>query len=205
MAPEYRDNCEMATIYSTSKGLLGEAGIRAGYLYIHNFCPFVVEQMAKLKSVNLCSNTLGQIMVDLMVDPPLEGVSKETKKQYTDEIKAVYKSLKRRAKMVTKALNSMQNIKSNKIDGSMYAFPCVKFSKRAIEAAEKEGKPVDLFFCIEVLRNTGIALIAGSGFSQYPGTYHFRISILILPEEKLKNKMEILKNYNQSFHEKYAD
>lgn len=70
-----------------------------------------------------------------MVNPPLDGVSKTTKKQYQDEIKAIYKSLKERAKIVTKALNQMQNIKCNPITGAMYAFPQIKFSKNAIAAA----------------------------------------------------------------------
>jgi aspartate/methionine/tyrosine aminotransferase len=52
--------------------------MRGGYLYIHNFNPAVTEQLVKLKSINLCSNSLGQVMVDMMVNVPLEGVSKET-------------------------------------------------------------------------------------------------------------------------------
>jgi alanine transaminase len=74
-----RHHCELASLHSISKGLLGECGMRGGYLYIHNFNPSVVEQLIKLKSINLCSNSLGQIMVELMVNPPLEGVSQETK------------------------------------------------------------------------------------------------------------------------------
>ena len=75
MGPEYTNNCELASLHSVSKGLLGECGMRGGYLYIHNFCPAVIEQIVKLKSINLCSNALGQVMVDLMVNPPLEGVT----------------------------------------------------------------------------------------------------------------------------------
>ena len=83
----------------------------------------------------------------------------------------------------------------------MYAFPSVKFSEKAIKAAGNQ--PVDLFYCLEVLKNTGIALVPGSGFKQRPGTYHFRITTLILPEEKLKNKLESLKKFNDEFHAKY--
>lgn len=79
MGQEYRDNCELASLHSVSKGFLGECGMRGGYLYLHNFNPAVYEQIVKLKSINLCSNVSGQIMVDCMVNPPIEGVSKETK------------------------------------------------------------------------------------------------------------------------------
>lgn len=61
----------------------------------------------------------------------------------------------------------------------------------------------DLFYCLEVLKNTGIVLVPGSGFKQRPGTYHFRITTLILPVSKLQNKLDLLTKFNNSFHEKY--
>jgi len=54
------------------------------------------------------------------------------------------------------------------------------------------------------LENTGIVLVPGSGFGQEEGTYHFRITTLILPEERLKHKMEDLKKFNDRFFEKYG-
>lgn len=107
--------------------------------------------------------------------------------------------------MVTRELNSMKNIHSNEVEGSMYAFPSVKFSNKAIAAAKAANQAPDLFYCLEVLRNTGIALVPGSGFKQAPGTHHFRITTLILPEEKLQNKLKDLKRFNDDFHTKYAD
>jgi alanine transaminase len=93
--------------------------------------------------------------------------------------------LKYRAKLVTKALNGMKNIHSQEVEGAMYAFPSIKFSPKAIAAAEQQKQSVDLLYCLEVLKHTGIALVPGSGFRQAPGTYHFRITTLILPEARL--------------------
>jgi alanine transaminase len=87
----------------------------------------------------------------------------------------------------------------------MYAFPSVKFSQKAIAAAVAQGKPVDLMYCLEVLKNTGIALVPGSGFRQAPNTYHFRITTLILPESKLESKLESFRKFNDAFHKQYAD
>lgn len=95
----------------------------------------------------------------------------------------------------------MKNVTTNDVEGAMYAFPQIKFSKKVIEAAGKQAP--DLFYCLQVLKNTGIALVPGSGFRQRPGTHHFRITTLILPEEKLKNKLEDLKKFNDEFHKKY--
>ena len=85
MKPEIRNACELASLHSASKGLLGECGFRGGYLYIHNFNPDVIAQIVKLKSINLCSNVMGQIMIDCMVNPPVENVSKHTKDTYLAE------------------------------------------------------------------------------------------------------------------------
>ena len=56
---------------------------------------------------------------------------------------------------------------------------------------------------MEVLKNTGIVLIPGSGFHQMPGTYHFRMTTLILPEERLKERLEAFKEFNNKFHEEF--
>ncbi len=52
-------------------------------MYLHNFNPKVYEQIVKLKSIHLCSNTTGQAMVEMMTNPPnLEEDSEATVKQY---------------------------------------------------------------------------------------------------------------------------
>ena len=82
----------------------------------------------------------------------------------------------------------------------MYAFPSIKFSQKVIEASG--GQP-DVFYCMEVLKNTGVVLVPGSGFKQRPGTYHFRTTVLILPESRLEERMKLLKEFNDKFHAKY--
>lgn len=62
---------------------------------------------------------------------------------------------------------------------------------------------VDLFYCLEVLKNTGIVLVPGSGFQQRPGTYHFRITTLILPISRLRAELDSFTAFNEKFHQKY--
>lgn len=94
----------------------------------------------------------------------------------------------------------MKNIRSNEVEGAMYAFPSITFSDEVIKISN--GKP-DLFYCMEVLKNTGIVLVPGSGFKQRKGTYHFRTTLLIRPDDKLEERMKILKKFNDEFHTKY--
>ena len=57
------DKCELISFHSTSKGLSGECGLRGGYMELENIDPYVQGQILKLRTICLCSNTVGQIAV----------------------------------------------------------------------------------------------------------------------------------------------
>jgi alanine transaminase len=67
----------------------------------------------------------------------------------------------------------------------MYAFPSIRFSEKVKQKAAEAGMQPDTYYCMEVLKNTGIVLVPGNGFKQKKDTYHFRITTLILPLEHL--------------------
>ncbi len=46
-------------------------------------------------------------------------------------------------------------------------------------------------------------LVPGSGFKQLQGTYHFRITILINPIERLENSLQRLREFNEQFHSQF--
>jgi aspartate/methionine/tyrosine aminotransferase len=95
MKPQYRDNVELISLHSISKGIMGECGLRGGYFEAHNLDPFALDMLYKLKSIELCSNTIGQIGVALMVDPPTKGVeSYDTVARYEKETTQIFSGLK---------------------------------------------------------------------------------------------------------------
>lgn len=57
------DEVEMVSMNSISKGMLGECGLRGGYFETHNFSKKAQEMWYKLKSIELCANTVGQLGV----------------------------------------------------------------------------------------------------------------------------------------------
>lgn len=73
MGEPYASEVELVSMHSISKGLTGECGLRGGYMECHNLDMYANDMMNKLKSVELCSNTVGQVATYLMVDPPKEG------------------------------------------------------------------------------------------------------------------------------------
>ena len=98
----------------------------------------------------------------------------------------------------------MENVSANPIQGAMYGFANVKFSKKAIAAAAEKGMPVDTMFCLDMVNETGIMTVPGSGFGQVEGTYHFRMTNLVCPTSEMKATLTRLKKFNSDFHAKYA-
>ena len=45
-------------------------------------------------------------------------------------------SYKKKAKIITEVLTSMENVKCNEVAGAMYTFPRITLPKKAIEAAK---------------------------------------------------------------------
>ena len=58
--------------------------------------------------------------------------------------------------------------------GAMYAFPRLHLPAKAIAKAKEVGQAPDVFYAFQLLENTGICIIPGSGFGQQPNTFHFR-------------------------------
>jgi aspartate/methionine/tyrosine aminotransferase len=124
MGAPFSDNVELVSMHSVSKGILGECGLRGGYVEFHNVDLFASDMLYKLKSVELCSNTVGQLSTYLMCDPPKEGrESSECVTQYQNERSEIFNGMKERAMLLTDTFNQMDNTSSNRIEGAMYAFP----------------------------------------------------------------------------------
>ncbi len=51
-------------------------------------------------------------------------------------------------------------------------------NRHLVEKARSVGQAPDVFYAFQLLENTGICIVPGSGFGQKPGTYHFRTTIL---------------------------
>lgn len=195
----YKDQ-ELFSFMSTSKGFLGECGIRGGYMELTNVCPEISAILYKSLSASLCPTTSGQIALSALVNPPKEG--EESYPLYIKERQHVLQSLKERAALVHKAFNSFEGFSCNVVQGAMYAFPQIKIPPKAVEAAKQKNMPADTFYAFELLENAGICIIPGSGFKQQPGTYHFRTTIL--PQtEKLKEMLEKFRKFHIAFMEKY--
>lgn len=195
-----KNSLELFSFHSVSKGVIGECGKRGGYFECVNVSDEALEQIYKLASISLCPNVQGQIMVDLMVNPPKQGdVSFEL---YKKETEGIYESLKRRANKLVDAFNAMENVSCNKAEGAMYLFPNVELPIRAIQEAATLNKAPDTFYALKMLEATGVVMVPGSGFGQKEGTHHFR-STFLPQEEKFDSFIEKIQNFHKDFMKKY--
>ncbi|KAF1795322.1 Pyridoxal phosphate-dependent transferase [Phytophthora cactorum] len=105
--------------------------------------------------VNLCSNIEGQCCGD---DDQPAAAWDASYERYAEQRDGTLGSLKRRAVKLVKAFNELEGSR--------------------VEAAKEAGMAPDAFYCTQMLDDTGIVVVPGSGFGQKEGTWHFRTTIL---------------------------
>ena len=133
----YRGGLQLASMHSTSKGFVGECGRRGGYLELCGFSEEVRGELYKLASLQLCSNTTGQVMTGLQCQPPRPGDPSHA--LYTAERDAILASLARRAAKLNAAVNTMEGASCQPAEGAMYAFPQISLPPKALAAAAAAG------------------------------------------------------------------
>ena len=195
------------SFHSVSKGFLGECGHRGGYLEIRNMSDDVYAEMIKLQSIGLCSNTDGQIVTYLMVEPPKPG--DESYELYAKERGAILDDLKAKAEILGRGLNEIEGMHTHIPEGAMYAF--VRFDLPHPKGTDPAAMPPDERlkyeaardnkYCLRLLEETGICVVPGSGFGQQPGTLHFRTTFLP-PREDITALVEKMKKFHVSYAEK---
>jgi alanine transaminase len=178
---ELLDSLELFSFHSISKGVFGECGQRGGYMELSGIDEAVHAELYKLASSGLCSSVTGQILTALMCRGPAKGdVSYES---HELEKLQLWQSLKRKSRIVSDGLNAIKGFSCRPAKGSMYCFPAVQMPSHAIDRADQLGMSVDTFYCLDLLKATGICVVPASGFGQREGRHGFRTTFL--PDESV--------------------
>jgi len=193
---------QVFSFHSISKGYYGECGLRGGYVHLDNVDKAINDEMYKMFSMSLCSNTVGQAMMAQILNPPQPGDA--SYKLWSAERSAIFDGMVKKAGIVEKMLNSIKGINCMPIEGAMYAFPEVMLPPAYVTNAKKLGKEPDTLYCIEVLKELGVIMVPGNGFGQRPNTYHYRLTIL--PEEKdLVGMLQGLARFQEKLYSQYGE
>jgi aspartate/methionine/tyrosine aminotransferase len=154
-------------------------GWRLGYVYFYDPLEKITEvrtNMEKLARVRLCANTPVQwAAIKLLQDP---GV-------HTQDM---VNRLRVRRDYTYKRLTAIDSFSCVLPRGAFYAFP--KIDLRGRWADDKE-------FCMDLLRETGIVTVFGSGFGDL-GKDHFRV-VFLPPMQMLQEVYDLLEEFMSNY------
>ena len=207
MPAPYNTDTMLVSLHSTSKGIIGECGRRGGYFCMTNLPTAMKTQVAKLASLNLCANVNGQVMTALMCTPPKKGDASYD--SHWAEYNSIFSSLKERAALLARELNKVQGFSCQDVQGAMYAFPTITLPPKYVEHNAKKNKEegrklaLDARWALELLEESGVVVVPGSGFGQAPGTFHFRTTILP-PTEQMERMVTAIRHFQEKVYKNYA-
>ncbi len=144
-------------------------GWRVGYILFHHSGELdeIQDAFMRIARSRLCANSVCQIACIQALKGPQNHIQKMNEK------------LKKRRDFSYKRLNEIKGISTAKPDGAFYIFP-------KIEAIEKGNWKDDKEFVLDLLHETHVLVVHGSGFCSTYGNGHFRV--VILPQMEILEK-----------------
>jgi aspartate/methionine/tyrosine aminotransferase len=151
-------------------------GWRCGYMCINSSSSKLDDfrnNVPKLARVRIASNL------------PVQKAAVQALRGPQDHIGEMVHKLKNRRNYIVKRLNSMPRVSCTLPKGAFYVFPKINLDGRWKN---------DLEFVIDLLNNTGVLTVHGSGFGSTFGADHFRI-VYLAKEELLEQAMDKLEKF----------
>ncbi|KAF8318817.1 putative alanine transaminase [Cantharellus anzutake] len=189
----------LISFHSISKGVTGECGRRGGYFECTNVPEDVIALIYKMASVGLCPPVSGQIGVECLVRPPVDG--DDSYPLWKKETDAIHAALAYRTKLMAQRLNDLPGVSCVESPGALYLFPRLHLPDKAIAEAKAAGKAPDTFYALALLDETGICAVSGDGFGQKEGEAHLRLTCLCAGVEQYIEKLE---KFQRGFWRKYG-
>ena len=143
-------------------------GWRLGYLYFH-------DQNGELEELKQCIEKEARIR--LCANTPVQKAGVAALNGPQDHVKKTVEKLRQRRDFSWKRLNEIEGISCAKPEGAFYDFP-------KIHEIGSRWK-VDSEFAIELLKETGVLFVHGSGFDPVYGSGHVR-GVILPPIETLE-------------------
>jgi len=152
-------------------------GMRIGYMYFKGegkHLDRLKEGVEKECRIRICANTPVQIAATAALNGP------------QDCVKDIVDRLKHRRDFSWKRLNEIEGISTTKPEGAFYIFP-------KIQGIGKRWKN-DMDFVVQLLKETGVLIVNGSGFDPVYGKGHARI-VFLPPTVELEEAYNALETF----------
>lgn len=154
-------------------------GWRLGYVYFHdddNQLQDMKQCVEKEARIRLCANTPVQKAGVAALDGP------------QDHIKETVRKLRERSTYAWRRLSEMEGVSCAKPEAAFYVFP-------KIQKVSQKWK-TDMDFVLDLLRETGVLFVHGSGFDPVYGSGHVR-GVILPPIEKLEQALDEMERFMQ--------
>lgn len=152
-------------------------GWRLGYVYFHsrnNELEELKQGVEKEARIRLCANT------------PVQKAGVTALNGPQDHIKAMVEKLRERRDYAWKRLNEIDGISCAKPEAAFYVFP-------KIHDVGSRWK-TDMEFALELLKETGVLFVHGSGFDPVYGAGHVR-GVILPPTETLEQALNEIERF----------
>jgi alanine-synthesizing transaminase len=152
-------------------------GLRLGYLYFKGAEGVLDELRQSIEKecrIRLCANT------------PVQKAGAAALNGPQDHIKGVVEKLRQRRDYSCNRLNEIEGISSSKPEGAFYIFP-------KIHGVGTRWK-TDMEFVIDLLKQTGVLIVNGSGFDPLYGKGHAR-AVFLPPIPELEKAFDALEDF----------
>ncbi len=155
-------------------------GWRLGYVYFR-------DQKGRLQELKQCIEKEARIR--LCANTPVQKAGVMALNGPQDHIKDMVEKLRRRRDYTWKRLNEIKGISCTKPEGAFYVFP-------KIHAVGSKWK-TDMEFVLDLLKETGVLLVHGSGFDPAYGAGHIR-GVFLPPIETLEQALNEVKRFMEN-------
>jgi alanine-synthesizing transaminase len=160
-------------------------GFSKAYLMTGWRCGYICTNGNSRKLNEIRENIPKLARVRISTNLPVQIAAVQALQGPQDHIIEMVKKLRRRRDYVVRSLNAIEGISCKMPQGAFYVFPKINLDSRW-----KDDKQ----FVLDLLNNTGVLTVHGSGFGTAFGAGHFRI-VYLPPEEVLVQAMDKLERF----------
>jgi aspartate/methionine/tyrosine aminotransferase len=160
-------------------------GFSKAYLMTGWRCGYVCINSSSEKLASFRKNIPKLARVRISTNLPVQKAAVQALRGPQDHIIDMVDKLRKRRDYIIKRLNAIEGVTCKVPRGAFYVFPKINLRSRWHS---------DLHFVLELLNNTGVLTVHGSGFGSEFGASHFRI-VYLANEQVLEDAMDRLERF----------
>ncbi|XP_057184450.1 alanine aminotransferase 2-like isoform X1 [Triplophysa rosa] len=160
MGDPYHDRVQLASFHSLSNGVMGECGLRAGYMELVNVDEAMLLYTEVVLTGDINTPVSGQIALDVMVDPPRPGDA--SCDLYIQEVSSRLSTLRLNMSRAVNFMNDLSGFTCSTVQSGIFIYPHLSLPHTA------HTQSAGLCYCRRLLEDQGVCV----GFNECKNEDH---------------------------------